>query len=1124
MSNVPHDASHINSYQQQSNNLGESTNHQLTDNNTSINTPQSVSLLPSIHSSNEFTPRRNSIFGTQSQIPTYNNNNQSSDVLAPLNSIPSVSPHSSTSHPAKAINTQTPPVSSNLSPQGQNKARSLFGSPGQQNQPPPNRFQRAHTFTNGSVKQPAPGSLFRTQSSTDIHSGVKRKYPSLFGDSSAVRTRPQPAITENRLPTLVNSAAFMSNIYPSLSKTDAKLVTDLQNFLTQRLNNLRNQSSSFEQQYHQANFQLQQLRKQILGSSTDMKSLDSNDNLKMQSISRTVQILGLKKKFTLNNLGSTILHLNKIYEGSVSNYAEYCPNVRILCDRADALLQGAIENLALSITTNKAPVNSGVSRSLSTSSIRAKSLFSQEQSEQSPPVFQPLDKEKIEKLLDNIQNDTGGKSDLCETPGNLKVTLLEHQKMGLTWLLKMENSVKGGILADDMGLGKTIQTLALLLTHRSKNENQKTTLIVTPVSLLKQWEREIKTRVKSDSELKVYLYHGTGRKFGSFNEFREYDVVITTYGLLSREYKDHFGTSNDGSESSPFFQTDSIWYRVVLDEAQYIKNKSTLTSKACSSLKSEYRWCLTGTPMQNSVFDLYSLLRFLKIKPYDNETAFNLEIGNPIQRFADRRALRKLQVLLKAILLRRTKTSKIDGQPILQLPPRTITVESVILDNDELEFYNSLEKSAKTQMNQFISQGTISRNYSSILVLLLRLRQACCHPKLIERAQRLKANKSNAARSNKAAIALCRKLDVNLVKNVTQEANHTCSVCMDASDPVNLVLFYPCGHFICTECCEEFFDSTNISDGEVNEGTRKCPVCKCSVSEKELIDYSVFDLVYTGKLSDNEIMSNRNRSSSQIIKTRPSSSNLSELGSDISRPRFKLGSNNVDTKQVLEQQLTLQPENTIQPANKYYSSSNFKSSPNLTSLYDFSDLFPSGWISSSKINKCLELLKEIRTSYPGEKVIVFSQFTSLLDFLEIALQNLPSEQHTDYLRYDGSMSANNRHQCIINFFDMPSVSVLLLSLKAGNVGLTLTCASHIILMDPFWNPFVEDQAMDRAHRIGQIRPVYVHRLVVEGSVENRILELQQKKREVIEGALDESGLEKIGKLNQQELKFLFGLN
>lgn len=175
------------------------------------------------------------------------------------------------------------------------------------------------------------------------------------------------------------------------------------------------------------------------------------------------------------------------------------------------------------------------------------------------------------------------------------------------------------------------------------------------------------------------------------------------------------------------------------------------------------------------------------------------------------------------------------------------------------------------------------------------------------------------------------------------------------------------------------------------------------------------------------------------------------------------------------------------------------------------------WIDSAKVSKCVEIIEGIQKKDPTEKTIIFSQFTSLLDLLEIPI----SKTGIKYRRYDGGMSATKRNEALIDFQETDSIKVLLVSLKAGNSGLNLVAASQVIIFDPFYNPFVEFQAIDRAHRIGQQRPVIVHRLVVANTVEDRVLALQEKKRTLIEGALDENAQRSVGRLNNRDLGFLF---
>lgn len=156
-------------------------------------------------------------------------------------------------------------------------------------------------------------------------------------------------------------------------------------------------------------------------------------------------------------------------------------------------------------------------------------------------------------------------------------------------------------------------------------------------------------------------------------------------------------------------------------------------------------------------------------------------------------------------------------------------------------------------------------------------------------------------------------------------------------------------------------------------------------------------------------------------------------------------------------------------------------------------------------------------SNTGEKTIIFSQFTSLLDLLEIPIL----DQRWDFRRYDGSMNPKARNQAVEEFTDQANCKIMLVSLKAGNAGLNLVAASQVIILDPFWNPYIEEQAIDRAYRIGQLRPVQVHRILVPETVEDRILQLQEQKRQIIEGALDEKAAESVGRLGNRELAFLF---
>lgn len=173
------------------------------------------------------------------------------------------------------------------------------------------------------------------------------------------------------------------------------------------------------------------------------------------------------------------------------------------------------------------------------------------------------------------------------------------------------------------------------------------------------------------------------------------------------------------------------------------------------------------------------------------------------------------------------------------------------------------------------------------------------------------------------------------------------------------------------------------------------------------------------------------------------------------------------------------------------------------------------------MRQCMELVRNVVEKSDSEKILVFSQFTTFFDLFE---QFLSKDLNVSYLKYTGNMNAQQRSDIISRFYRESDKRVLLISMKAGNSGLTLTCANHVIIVDPFWNPFVEEQAQDRCYRISQMKEVFVHRLFIKNSVEDRIAELQKRKREMVDAAMDPSKMDGINRLGAQELGFLFGLN
>ena len=507
--------------------------------------------------------------------------------------------------------------------------------------------------------------------------------------------------------------------------------------------------------------------------------------------------------------------------------------------------------------------------------------------------------------------------------------------------------------------------------------------------------------------------------------------------------------------------------------------------------------------------------------------------------------MRKFQALLKAILLRRTKKSKIDGKPIITLPERTNEVQNAKFSEDEDAFYKALETRTRLQFNRFLKAGTVGQNYSNVLVLLLRLRQACCHPHLIRDFG--VAMPSQGDMSSGELVAMAAGLAPDVVARIKEAGAIECPICMDSAE--NATIFTPCGHSTCSECFTRIADPTQATaddGGDGNGANFKCPNCRGKVDPKKITNWESFKKVHidesgeekpedvdpqadieTASDSDSDDSSNdddddddddssldgfvinndvqddtteegQNYSPNKKSITTPSKSS-SKVKSEKSKDRKGKGKSKVKAPRKSLAQLQTESRKNAKARRKYLA--------RLRKDYE----------PSAKIEKAMELLQAIQDRNDGEKTIIFSQFTSLLDLLEIPIM----DRDWAFRRYDGSMSSTHRNDAVIDFISKPNVRIMLVSLKAGNAGLNLTAASQVIILDPFWNPYIEEQAIDRAHRIGQRRTVQVHRILVKETVEDRILALQDKKRALIEGALDEGASARVGRLGERELAFLF---
>lgn len=711
-------------------------------------------------------------------------------------------------------------------------------------------------------------------------------------------------------------------------------------------------------------------------------------------------------------------------------------------------------------------------------------------------VYSADDQEQIRSLLENIKQDEHEIEGETLTPEELTVNLLRHQRIGLQWLLNVEKSKKkGGILADDMGLGKTVQAIALMIANRSKNETHKTNLIVAPVSVLRSWQGEIETKIKKTAKFTSIIYGGAGgSKSSDWDTLARYDAVLVSYQTLAMEFKKHWplklgevGKDYPHVENieamnsikqrneywSPFFRSESSFYRVILDEGQNIKNKNTKAAKACCAISTDYRWILSGTPIQNNMNELYSLIRFLRIPPYHREERFNADIGRPLgnNRNNDydsqdrKRTMKKVRVLLKAIMLRRSKTDKIDGKGILELPAKEVEVEEAQLEGEEQEFYSELEQKNQKLAKRLMEKKAIG-SYSNMLTLLLRLRQACCHPELVIAGEKKSEGTkvANGKSFEKDWLRLYRRIRAMTIDQrevVTKSLDlMTCFWCLEQLEPESTSVLTGCGHLLCEACIEPFIDEASNSPNalQTEKGFLRLPCKKCQsrTLESEIVSYGLYDQVVNQRFTEQMLFDEFQR---EMVRQKGRARNVY--------------------------------------------------------VPDFKNLKP-----STKMRQCLDVIKKVMDKSETEKILVFSQFTTFFDLFEYFL----AEINVPFLKYTGAMNAQQRSDVINRFYREDDKRVLLISMKAGNSGLTLTCANHVVIVDPFWNPYVEEQAQDRCHRISQTREVHVHKLFIKNSVEDRIAELQKRKREMVDAAMGASNMDSVNRLGAREIGFLFGLN
>lgn len=651
-------------------------------------------------------------------------------------------------------------------------------------------------------------------------------------------------------------------------------------------------------------------------------------------------------------------------------------------------------------------------------------------------------------------------------PPGLSLSLLPFQREGLHWLRVQEKGpYKGGILADEMGMGKTIQTIALLMTEPEAKPN----LVIAPVVALMQWKSEIEKY--TNGALSVYMYHGPKRT-NDPKVLAKYNVIMSSYSTVEAAWrKQEKGLGRVGGLVKQDSALHALKYhRLILDEAHSIKDRFCNTSKAIYALESKYKLCLSGTPLQNRIGEIFSLIRFLDIYPFayhfcrvcDCKSVNNHCVGfsgcvrcghsssshthffnhfflKPIQDHGNESegavAFGRLHSLLKHIMLRRTKREREDD---LGLPPKVVRIRRDKFSEEEIDLYDSIYSDGKRKFDTYVSQGVVLNNYANLFTLITRMRQMADHPDLVLRRQGEDA-------------------DNNLV----------CCICDDEAE--DAIKANKCKHMFCRDCVTRYVNG--YTPDYCNDG----------------------DAVPGDEDDDDEEEEPRKKAGKSH---RWADKNKKKAESEVRPPCPKCFiSLDIDLNQA-----AIEPEDL--PSGKKGSI--------------ISRINMSKWRSSTKIEALCEELHKLRTPHESTKSIVFSQFTSMLQLIEWRLNRGGFKT----VMLEGSMTPDQRNAVIKHFMENADVEVFLVSLKAGGIALNLIEANQVFLMEPWWNPSVEWQAADRIHRIGQKRVCRVTRMVIEDSIESRIVELQEKKTRMIEATVN-ADHKALDRLTPADMQFLF---
>ncbi|KAH9643982.1 hypothetical protein HF086_004243, partial [Spodoptera exigua] len=693
----------------------------------------------------------------------------------------------------------------------------------------------------------------------------------------------------------------------------------------------------------------------------------------------------------------------------------------------------------------------------------------------------------------------GRRSGDHEQPSIFRGTLKGYQLKGMNWLANLYDQGISGILADEMGLGKTVQCIAFLCHVAERLGVWGPFLVVSPASTLHNWQQEMQRFVP---DFKVVPYWGSPSERKILRQFWErkdlhtrqaaFHVVVTSYQIVVSDLK---------------YLNRVSWQYMILDEAQAIKSSASMRWKLLLGFSCRNRLLLSGTPIQNSMAELWALLHFIMPTLFDSHEEFNEWFSKDIESHAenkstiDEKHLSRLHMILKPFMLRRIKkdveNELSDKIEIMVHCPLTIRQKLL---------YIALKKKIKIEELLHYSVGAesghnVDKNFTSNLMnLVMQFRKVCNHPELFER------------RDVRSPFSM-QVDDYHIPKLVAEDC------ILIRSTPSKRHLLYNKLSILVPEYVQRSNNGEFGSKEDYDDG------CFAFMRFIDLSPMELFRIMLCGWLfavnkkhmllicPDGDVLRKRKEDSllwKDLLFTDPlwiqggpfythTEHVIHYMPETIEHKAMRIRNLRDSRQTEMLSEIKTEEGGVIAVPQLEVPDVPFVERPPVSrSIRSFLN-FDSGrfWISidknqlvsdAGKLTALDSLLKRLKER--GHRVLIYSQMTKMIDLLE---EYMWHRKHK-YMRLDGSSKISARRDMVADFQARTDIFVFLLSTRAGGLGINLTAADTVIFYDSDWNPTVDQQAMDRAHRLGQTKQVTVYRLICKGTIEERIMQRAREKK------------------------------